>query len=87
MIKVYKVFNPYNGLYIDASNRQELVAAVARQALDSYVTMCHGKLYSEVDVNIDGTQIWKGVDNPIITDEEIHEEMQQSIDQILPGEL
>jgi hypothetical protein len=79
MIKVYKVFNPYSGTYLQASNRDELIAHIAVQALAAYRHLSHNILYTVAQINADGSEIWGVPDEFAVTDEEIQQSMQQLI--------
>lgn len=59
MINIYKVHNPYTGLYTDVDTIEDLQSALAVEAWRAYMTMTHGQPFSVVTINADGTQVWR----------------------------
>jgi len=80
MIKVYKVFNPYSGSYLQATNRNELISSIAIQALAAYRHLSHGMLYTVAQLNSDGSEVWGVADDLAITDHEAQQAIQNLID-------
>jgi hypothetical protein len=76
MIKVYKVFNPYAGTYLQATNRDELISSIAIQALATYRHLSHGMMYTVTQLNSDGSQVWGVEDDMLVTEEEVQKSMQ-----------
>ena len=76
MITIYKVHNPYTGLYTDVDTIEELRSALAAEAWRAYTTLTHGQPFSVVTINADGSQVWR---NPQGDDIPSAEEIQNII--------
>lgn len=77
MITIYKVHNPYTGLYVDVDTIEELRSALAAEAWRAYMTLTHGQPFSAVTINADGTQVWR---NPQGDEIPSPEDIQKSIE-------
>lgn len=63
----YAILNPANGLYTYKDTYEEAVVQLAKQAVDCYSTFhCHGKPCSYVEVQDDGSEIWKNHDGAVV---------------------
>ena len=56
---VYKVLNPLNGEYLTANTAEECVEFVADLAVNLVNNLTHNAPYSIVEINEDGSQIWR----------------------------
>ncbi len=85
MSTVYKVFNPFTGLYSDAFSIEEMIDVLIARAWDSYMMMTHQQPVSVVTINADGSQTWKNLDNDVIpTNAYFREQMKNQIIERLP---
>ena len=73
---IYKIFNPTTGEYEPAASLEECRAKTAEKIYNFYLTYAHNSPYSVVEVNDDGTEIWR---NPhgdeILSPEQIQAEI------------
>lgn len=80
MTTVYKILNPLNGEYVTANSADECFSFMADIALNLLTNYTHGAPYSVVDINEDGTQIWRNpqgdeIADPIKVKEKIAQKM------------
>lgn len=68
MTTVYKILNPLNGEYVTANDFEECLGFIADIALNLLTNYTHGAPYSAVDINEDGTQIWRNPQGEEIAD-------------------
>ncbi len=59
MTTIFKVFNPYTGLYSDAETKQEMIDLLFKRAWETYLTLSHENPVTLVTINPDGSQVWK----------------------------
>jgi hypothetical protein len=57
----YAVFDTKTSEYV-YTTPEDLSQLIAKMALESYLAQTHGQLYSEVKLNIDGSETWKTPD-------------------------
>jgi hypothetical protein len=77
-MKIFKVFNPYSGLYTDALSPAELLETLAKEAWEAYLVLTHGQPFSVVEVNADGSQTWRSANgDPQMSPEEVQERMKK----------
>jgi hypothetical protein len=62
MKKVYRVFQPYAGIYTDCEDLNTVSQMLAKAAWDSYLILTHNNPVAEITVNSDGSQIWRNLD-------------------------
>lgn len=62
MTIVYKVLNPLNGEYLTANTPDECAEFVADLAINMLNSATHNAPYSVVEINEDGSQVWR---NPV----------------------
>jgi hypothetical protein len=66
MKTIYKVHNPYTGLYTDAESTGELLRALASEAWSAYLILTQNQPCVQVTINTDGSQVWKNIDGDVI---------------------
>ena len=77
-MRIYKIHNPYSGMYVDVSNVAELAEVLAQQAWEAYMILTHNQPITVVDINDDGSQIWRSPQGDVYpTPEEIQEKMKK----------
>ncbi len=80
MATVYKILNPLNGEYVTANDFEECTQFAADIALNLLTHYTHGAFYSVVDINEDGTQIWRNPQGEEIADPiKVKEKIKQQI--------
>ena len=78
---MFKIHNPYTGLYVDAYNIDELTQAMAEQAWAAYMNLTHGQPFAVVEIQPNGGQIWKTPDgNQIPSPQEVEEKLKKFAD-------
>jgi hypothetical protein len=59
METVYKIINPENGEYVTKNTLEECVDFVAHVAINLLNSFTHNAPYSVVEINDDGSQVWR----------------------------
>jgi hypothetical protein len=62
MQTIYKIFNPHDGLYIDATSVDDAKEKLVNVIYDFFMAHTHESPYSICEVQDDGSEIWK---NPL----------------------
>ena len=63
----YAILNPVDGSYTYKNTYEEAVVELARKAVDCYANFhCHGKPCSYVEVQDDGSEVWKNHDGAVV---------------------
>jgi|LauGreDrversion4_2_1035121.scaffolds.fasta_scaffold296019_2 hypothetical protein len=83
MKKVYRVFQPYTGVYTDADTLEQTPTILAQAAWDAYLTLTHNSPVTEITINADGTQTWRNLDGTLLPN---YDELKQLIEQSLNQE-
>jgi hypothetical protein len=85
MVTIYKVFNPYTGLYSDASSPDELKELLAEQAWAAYLQLTNHHPIAIVSINDDGSQVWKSHKNEIMPNyDELRIALEKKRKQMIP---
>lgn len=85
MITIYKVFDPYTGLYSDASSPDELKELLAERAWAAYLHLTNQHPIAIVTINDDGSQIWKSHNNEIMPNyDELREYFERKRKKMIP---
>lgn len=58
-MKVYKVFDPISGSYVQCDTKQVAHDVIASMALNYWLEHCHNQPYSVVEILEDGMTIWR----------------------------
>ena len=85
MTTIFKVFNPYTGLYSDAETKEEMINLLFDRAWEAYLTLCHENPVTLVTINPDGSQIWKnykGEDMPNL--DELRAQFEEKVKHHIP---
>ncbi len=75
MKKIYRIFNPYSGVYSDAEELQAIPKLLAEAAWSAYMTLTHQNPVVEITVNTDGSQVWRNMEGQVIPSPEDLEEL------------
>lgn len=79
-MKIYKVFDPYQGAYSDASTLEELKKVLAEKAWESFLKLTNNEPYTIAEISEDGQEIWKNAKGEVIlTSEEIKKMIEKSL--------
>jgi hypothetical protein len=79
-MKTYKVFDPYNGLYSDASTLEDLKKILAEKAWEAFLKITNNNPYTIVEVDEQGNETWKTMKGePMISPEEIKNMIEKSL--------
>jgi hypothetical protein len=62
MITIFKIFDPYTGMYTDVYDEQELRQELGRRAWEAYMYMTQNLPFTVVTVNPDGSQVWRNAE-------------------------
>ena len=85
MVTIYKVFDPYTGLYSDASSPDELKELLAERAWAAYLELTNYCPIAIVNINNDGSQTWKSHNNEIMPNyDELRTALEKKRKQMMP---
>lgn len=85
MKKIYRVFQPYTGVYTDADTLEQTPTMLAQAAWSAYLTLTHNSPVVEITINTDGTQTWRNLDGEILPNyDELNRLIEQSLSQTSP---
>jgi hypothetical protein len=75
MQKIYKIFNPATGEYEPAATLEECTIKLASQAWTFYLQYAHGQPYSVVEINDDGSEVWRTPAGEEMTNPEVMKQL------------